>query len=89
MTRLMYDDRLRIRVCGGMNCAPAGGRKVEEAFIAAIENANLTDRVEVLRAHCLGECADGPCVRIGGDRFYHVDASDVPQLLRDEVLPRL
>lgn len=91
MTRLFADnDKLRIRVCGGINCAPAGGGKpLEEAFQRELEALGAADDVELLRAHCLGECQSGPCVRIDGERFYHVQKEDVPALVREEVLPRL
>ena len=91
MTQLFCDSsKLRIRVCGGMNCAASGGGRVlEEAFEAALQEYGVLDKVELLRAHCLGECSHGPCVRIDGERFYHVQAADAPQLVREEVLPRL
>lgn len=91
MTQLFYDsDKLRIRVCGGMNCSGnGGGRPLEDAFQHALEAAVVADQVEMFRAHCLGECQNGPCVRIAGERFYHVQIADVPDLLRNEILPRL
>ena len=91
MTRLFYDnDKLRIRVCGGMNCSGnGGGRPLEEAFQRELEARGAADQVEIYRAHCLGECHSGPCVRIAGDRFYHVQLADVPSLVRAEILPRL
>ena len=91
MTQLYYDnDKLRIRVCGGMNCAGSGGgRPLEEALQRALTAAGVADEVEICWAHCLGECQHGPCVRIAGERFYHVQAADAPDLVREEVLPRL
>lgn len=91
MTRLFYDDdKLRIRVCGGMNCSGnGGGRPLEDAFQQALEAAGVADQVEIFRAHCLGECHSGPCVRIAGERFYHVQKTDVSDLVRNEILPRL
>lgn len=91
MTRLYVEnDKLRIRVCGGMNCSAAGGgRSLEETFQREIEALGVADEVEIFRAHCLGECHSGPCVRIAGDRFYHVQTSDVAGLVRQEILPRI
>ena len=91
MTQLYYDDsKMRIRVCGGMNCSGSGGGRVlEDAFQRALEAAGVADQVEIFRAHCLGECHSGPCVRIAGERFYHVQAADVPDMVRSEILPRL
>ena len=91
MTQLFYDDsKLRIRVCGGMNCSGnGGGRPLEDAFQQELETLGIADKVEILRAHCLGECHNGPCVRISGERFYHVTAADIPGIIRDEVLPKV
>ncbi len=91
MTQLFYDsNKLRIRVCGGMNCsANGGGRPLEDAIQHALEAAGVADEVEIYRAHCLGECQNGPCVRIAGERFYHVQVADALDLVRDEILPRL
>ena len=49
MTQLYYDnDKLRIRVCGGMNCSGnGGGRKLEEAFQQDLESLGLADEVEM------------------------------------------
>lgn len=91
MTQLIFDsDKLRIRICGGMNCSGSGGgRPLEDAFQRALDAAGVADQVELLRAHCLGECQNGPCVRIAGERFYHVQQSDVPDLVQHEILPRI
>ena len=91
MTRLYDDDsRLRIRVCGGVHCAAnGGGRPFEEALQRALTAAGVAEDVEILRAHCLGECQDGPCVRIAGERFYHMQPQDAEALVREEILPRL
>ena len=58
-------------------------------FQRELEAFGVAEDVELLRAHCLGECHNGPCVRIAGERLYHIQKEDVPALVRDEVLPRL
>ena len=91
MTLLDYGSgNLRLRICGGMNCSAAGGgHRLEAAFEDELHRAGISDQVDIFRAHCLGECPNGPCVRIGTDRFYHIQPEDVPALVRDEILPRL
>ena len=90
MTQLHYDnDRLRIRVCCGMNCSGAGGgRALESALHDALRDAGIADQAEIFRAHCLGECQNGPCVRVAGERFYHMQPSDAAEFVRTEVIPR-
>lgn len=91
MTQLMFDsDKLRIRVCCGMNCSGnGGGRALESALYDALEACGVSDQVDIYRAHCLGECQNGPCLRIAGDRFYHIQPEDAASIVRNEVLPRL
>ncbi len=81
---------LRIRICTGMTCSlNGGGNRLVRAFEEAAERAGITDQVELLTAHCLGSCESGPCVRIGGEKFYHINPEDVSGLMQDEILPRL
>ena len=91
MTQLMFDsDKLRVRVCCGMNCSAAGGgRALESALYDALAAAGIADQVDIYRAHCLGECANGPCMRIAGERFYHLQPQDAPTLVQNEIIPRL
>ena len=91
MTQLFYDSgKLRVRVCGGINCSGGGGGQVlVSAFEQALQEAGVADQVDVYRSNCLGECPNGPCVRIGTDRFYHIQKEDVPMLVKNEILPRL
>lgn len=91
MTQLFYDSgKLRVRVCGGVNCSGGGGgQSLVAAFEQALLDAGVADQVDVYRTNCLGECHDGPCVRIGQDKFYHIQQEDVPLLVQNEILPRL
>lgn len=91
MTQLTFDtDKLRVRVCCGMNCSGAGGgRALEEALYDALAAAGVADQVDIYRAHCLGECQNGPCMRIAGERFYHIERQDAEALVRNEIIPRL
>ncbi len=91
MTRLMLDsNKLRVRVCCGMHCAgDGGGKPLIRALEEALNDAGVFDKVDIWPAHCLGECQDGPCVRVGQDRFYRMAPQDMPALVRDEILPRL
>lgn len=91
MTLLHFDsDKLRIRVCVGMHCSSGGGGQVLfRAIEKALTDAGVIDQVDMYTAHCLGECPNGPCVRIGTDRFYHMQVEDVAALVRDEMIPRL
>lgn len=90
MMLLDQSDKLRIRVCTGMHCSmDGGGNVIGRAIQQMLTDAGVMDQVEMWSAHCLGECESGPCVRVGTDRYYHIHEQDVPDLVRNEILPRL
>lgn len=81
---------VRVQVCRGMMCSSyGGGRTLESAFEAALRAAGILDQVELLAPTCMGSCADGPCVRIAGQKFCHINPEDVPELITNEIMPRL
>ena len=91
MTRLFRDtDKVRVQVCRGIMCSSnGGGRPLEAVFERELLAAGILGEVDLFCPSCMGSCADGPCVRIGGQKFLHVTAEDVPELVRQEILPRL
>ena len=91
MTRLIRDtDKVRVQVCRGIMCSSnGGGRSLEAAFERELLAAGILGEVELFCPSCMGSCQDGPCVRIGGQKFLHVTPADVAELVRNEVLPLL
>lgn len=80
--------KIRVQVCRGMMCSSyGGGRLLERAFEKALADMGIAEEVELITPHCLGSCDSGPCVRINGQKFLHVNETDVPQLIRDEIIP--
>lgn len=86
---MMGVNDMLIRVCKGMSCSINGGGT---GIAAAIEK-ELTrhginpDAYEIVTAHCLGRCADGPCVRVNGNTYQQMHENDVPDFVMTEVLP--
>lgn len=91
MTRLIREDtKVRVQVCRGVMCSSGGGgRALEAVFERALLNASILGDVELFCPSCMGSCAEGPCVRIGGQKFLHVTPEDVPELIANEVIPLL
>jgi len=91
MTRLIREtDKVRVQVCRGMMCSSSGGgRPLEAAFERALLAAGILSDVELFCPTCMGSCQDGPCVRINGQKFFHVSPADIPELIQNEILPLL
>jgi NADH:ubiquinone oxidoreductase subunit E len=66
------------------SCAMGGSEKIADQLEAGLRERGLGVQVE--RVHCLGECANGPNLRLApGGRFFHkVKLADVPAIL-DEI----
>lgn len=81
---------IRVQVCRGMMCSSyGGGRVLERAFEEALLELGIAEAVELITPSCMGSCDSGPCVRIDGQKFYHINPPDVPELIRKEILPLL
>lgn len=80
--------KVRVQVCRGVMCSSyGGGRPLESVFEKELTAAGVLDHVELIAPSCMGACADGPCVRIAGQRFSHVNPPDVRDLVVNEILP--
>ena len=63
-------DRLRVKICAGTACTFGGSMAVHDAFVAEVEAAGLSDRVEVSIIGCHGLCAQSPVTVLSDDTFY-------------------
>lgn len=82
--------KVRLQVCRGMMCSSyGGGRTLERAFEEALTAVGIADEVELFAPTCMGSCDSGPCVRINGQKFFHINPPDIPDLIRNEILPLL
>ena len=80
--------KVRVQVCRGMMCSSSGGgRPLERAFEEALTAAGIMDEVELFAPTCMGSCNSGPCVRINGQKFFHINPPDIPELINNEILP--
>jgi len=77
---------IKISVCKGPVCQMST-EEIIRAFEDALAKENIADEVEVASGFCMGECKNGPCVRINGVKYRHVDEDLAARLVKQEVLP--
>ena len=77
---------IKISVCKGPVCQMSA-EEITRALADALERANIADQVEITSAFCMGECKNGPCVRVNGVKFRHVDEDGAARLVAQEVVP--
>lgn len=80
---------VKVSICVGSACHMKGAYATTQMFQDALKNAGIQDQVELKASFCMGECVNGPCVRVDGEKFYQVDQDQVQSLVENEIIPRL
>ncbi len=77
-----------ILVCGGTACESNRGIELFAALKTAIDNAGMTNEVQVVRTGCLGFCEKGPIVKIlPEDTFYvEVKPEDAETIIKEHIV---
>ena len=77
----------KIYVCAGGGCLASGSRKVKESLVKALEEAGLSESLNVMETGCLGPCASGPVVVVSNDdTFYQkVKKEDVKDIVEQHL----
>ena len=78
---------VKVSICVGSACHMKGAYATTQMFQEALQKAGVQDKVELTASFCMGECINGPCVRVNGVKFHHVDQDRVPSLIAEEILP--
>lgn len=63
--------RKRVRCCTAAGCLSSGSKAVIDNLNIAIENANLTEEIEVISVGCLRLCGQGPLIEIDPDDILY------------------
>ena len=58
---------LTVRVCTSVSCMLAGGEKLAEALAAGVDPS----RIRVVKAPCIGRCAEAPAALVGDRAVGH------------------
>lgn len=78
---------VEITVCVGSSCHVRGSYGVAEAFKKEIATRALEDKVALKADFCMGDCVNGVCVKIQGEKTTHVTPEQVPAMMEERVLP--
>ncbi len=64
------------------SCGARGAANIKHKLSDAVSKLGLA--LEVKEIQCLGECDEGPNLRLipGGPSFHHVDVNSIPKILK-------
>ena len=74
-------DRIEVIICLGSSCFARGNKELLKVITQYVKDNNLNERVLFRGGHCLGECADGPILRINSTIHTHVDEIKAIEIL--------
>ena len=79
---------MKVTICIGSSCHLKGSRAVVEEMQKLVEEHNLTDKVTLNGAFCMGNCVNGVSVKID-EEVHSVKPNTVKEFFEKEVLPRV
>lgn len=79
----------KLLVCVGSSCHLKGSYHVLRRLKVIIEERELSNKVELQASFCLGNCADGVCIKLGEDIFLHATPDNIDEIFENDILPRL
>lgn len=78
----------RVHMCFGPNCSPRGSRALLPVLEAAIRQAGIQDRVEIIVTSCRNRCDDGPSMNVyPGPTFYNLLTEEaIEEIVREHLV---
>lgn len=80
---------VNLSVCVGSACHLKGSYNVISTFQQLIEEYNLSEKVILKAAFCLGKCSEGVSVTINEKEIYSVSGATARKFFETEVMSRL
>ena len=80
---------MEITMCIGSSCHLKGARDIVAKLEKIIEEKNLTDRIHLKGAFCMGKCSvEGVSIKLDDELFY-LKPEDTEQFFQDEIMRRV
>lgn len=79
---------MKVTVCIGSSCHIKGSRQVVESLQNLISENNLSSKVDLAGAFCMGNCQKGVCVKID-EQIYSVTPETTEEFFTTEILERV
>lgn len=80
---------VKVQVCTGYACRCGGSETLLSALEKEAHRLGLDGHIEFVKALCMGECGDGPCVRVNGEKYRGVTPDTAVAFLADAIVPMI
>ena len=75
-------------VCVGSSCHIKGSNPVVQALTKLIEKNAMQSEVNLRASFCMGECRDGVCMEIQGEKIRNVSLSNIEGIFNSKIAGR-
>ncbi|PKM93364.1 MAG: NADH-quinone oxidoreductase subunit J/K [Firmicutes bacterium HGW-Firmicutes-1] len=84
----MANYNMHMLVCAGTGCKSADSDEIIANLEKCVEEANLSDEVQVLKTGCFGFCEKGPVVKILPDNTFYVQVTpdDADEIIKEHII---
>jgi NADH:ubiquinone oxidoreductase subunit E len=79
---------MKVTICIGSSCHIKGSRYVVERLRELVSENDISDKVELAGAFCMGKCQQGVCVTVDDD-FHSVSPDSVDSFFNEKILSRI
>lgn len=79
---------LQILICGGTGCKASSSHLIADNLKKYINDAGISDKVDVITTGCFGFCEKGPIVKIIPDNTFYtqVTLEDVEEIVKEHII---
>lgn len=79
---------MKITICIGSSCHLKGSRQIVTQLQDLVAENDLKDKVELAGQFCMGDCMNGVCVTVDGEK-YSLKPEDTKAFFEQTVLKKL
>ena len=80
---------MNIYICVGSSCHLKGSYNIINLMKDALEKNNLTDKVNVSAAFCLGRCTNGVTIKVDDEIITGVSPENFNEIFEQHVLKKV
>lgn len=80
---------LVVQICVGSSCHIRGSAFIINALQEKLKARNLADQVELKAQFCMGDCLNGVCMTIDGEKVRNVSPGNIDQVIEEQIVGRI
>ena len=80
---------VEVQICVGSSCHIKGSPFIIKTLQELIAQNHLEDQVELKASFCVGDCPNGVCLTIDGEKVHNVTPANVNGVFKEKIEGRL